>query len=308
MGGSSFSYSDWDSKKTTYTSKSTSSIFSSSKLSTDLDPSKMKNMCRESCDSDANPESTPIIIGLDCTGSMGMIPDNLIREGLGELFNEIYTRKPVSDPHVLFAAFGDVVAGDPGPLQIGQFEAGVDELTSTLEKIWLNGCHGGGNDQESADLIYYFAANMTKHDSFLKRGKKGFIFTISDEPTGEVLKPDHIEKLFGFRPESDAHLEDIMAQVRRTYEPFHIIIEEGSHVRHHGLDAVYTPWKRLLGENVILCSDYRKLPEIITSILQVKSGVDKKSVSSSWDGSTSLVVDRAISGLSVIAKDEGLVF
>lgn len=308
MGGSSFSYDDWSNISSSNKTKTKAELFTSNKLLDEVNPAKMKNGIRESCDSTNNPNSTPIIIGLDCTGSMQTIPEYMIKTGLGELFKNIYDKKPVSDPQVLFCTIGDVMAGDPAPFSAGQFESQCDRLITGLEKIWLNGCCGGGNNQESADLIYYFAANMTKHDSFLKRGKKGFIFTISDEPTGEVLKPDHIEKLFGFRPESDAHLEDIMAQVRRTYEPFHIIIEEGSHVRHHGLDAVYTPWKRLLGENVILCSDYRKLPEIITSILQVKSGVDKKSVSSSWDGSTSLVVDRAISGLSVIAKDEGLVF
>ena len=155
MGGSSFSHDDWTRTSSTYSKKSASEIYRASGLDESIDPSKMKGGIREACDSDANPNSTPIIIGLDFTGSMRNIPEYMIKSGLGELFKEIYDRKPVSDPQVLFCGIGDVDAGDPAPFQVGQFESQCDRLITGLEKFWLRGCMGGGNDYESRKRTNY---------------------------------------------------------------------------------------------------------------------------------------------------------
>jgi len=163
--------------------KSTAQIFTSYDLHEDLDP---KGTNRESRDSDENPESTAIIIGCDVTGSMGFIAENLIREGLGVLFEEIYDRKPVSDPHIMVSAIGDVDS-DRVPLQVGQFEADL-KITEDLEKVYVEG-NGGGNNKESYDLPYYYAAYHTSIDCFEKRNKKGYIFTIGDE-----LPPSYTDK------------------------------------------------------------------------------------------------------------------
>ena len=307
MGGSSFDYNDWQTTSTKTRSKSINQIYTTSSLHDDVDPAKMKNGQRESCDSDANPKSTPIIIGLDATGSMQTIPEYMIKTGLGEMFKSIYERKPVSDPQVAFCCIGDVVAGDRAPFQVGQFESQCDLLVDGLTKFWLNGCGGGGNDQESYDLPYYFAVNHTKTDSFQKRGQKGYLITIGDEPPPRVLTAGDINKVFGTNPEGNVTFEQLVSQVRRTYIPIHIIIEEGSHVRAYGLDTVLTPWRNLLGEDAIVCSDYTKLAEIITSILQVKAGMSAKDVIDSWDGSTSVAVSKAVSSLTT-QQDSSVVF
>lgn len=308
MGGSSFSYDDWSTTSRSYATKSASTIYTATNLKDDINPAKMKNGIREACDSDANPNSTPIIIGLDFTGSMHSIPEYMIKEGLGELFKNIYDKKPVTDPQVLFCGIGDVDAGDRAPFQVGQFESQCDLLINGLEKFWLNGCSGGGNGYESYDIPYYFAANMTKIDSFIKRKQKGFIFTIGDEPPPSVLRRSSIERIFGFQGESDISFEQILNQVSKSYIPFHIVIEEGSHPRHYGLDSVLNPWKKLLGENVIQCSDYTKLSEIITSVLQIKAGAGKDEVINSWSGDTSLVVSKAVNQLTVGSNEKSVVF
>lgn len=308
MGGSSFSYDDWSTKSTAYANKTADKIYTASRLDESIDPSKMKNGIRESCDSTDNPNSTPVIIGLDFTGSMRNIPAYMIKTGLGEMFKEIYNRKPVSDPQVLFCGIGDVDAGDKAPFQAGQFESQCDLLTDGLEKFWLSGCSGGGNYYESYDIPYYFAANMTKCDSYLKRNKKGFIFTIGDEPPPSILKASSVKKIFGYEAQSDTTFEQIINQVSKTWIPFHIIMEEGSHPQHFGLDSVLDPWQKLLGQNAIVCSDYTKLSEVIVSILEVYAGKSKNEVASSWDGSTSVVVANAINSLTVTSDDESMVF
>lgn len=308
MGGSSFDYADWTTKSSTYTNKSTEKIYTASHLDDSINPAKMKNGIRESCDSQDNPNSTPIIVGLDFTGSMRNIPTYMIKTGLGEMFKEIYNRKPVSDPQVLFCGIGDVDAGDRAPFQVGQFESQCDLLIDGLEKFWLSGCSGGSNNHESYDVPYYFAANMTKSDSYVKRNKKGFIFTIGDEPPPEVLTKEAIKSIFGFDAQSDVKFEQIINQVSKTWIPFHIIMEEGAHPTYHGLNSVLDPWQSVLGQNAIVCSDYTKLSEVIVSILEIYSGKTKSEVTSSWDGSTSVVVANAINALTVTSEDDSMVF
>ena len=90
MGGSSFDYGQY----TTYTKSKTTAtrdeLFTSSQLHDEVNPAKIKNGYREACDSTDNPNSTPVIISLDATGSMGFIPEYMVRTGLGELFKNIY--------------------------------------------------------------------------------------------------------------------------------------------------------------------------------------------------------------------------
>ena len=130
MGNARWSSRDWDNYSTTYTKgKSQREIFNSSAMKPSMDPTKIT--VRESCDSTANPQSTPIILALDVTGSMGMIATQLAREGLGTLVEEILKRKPVTDPHIMVMGVGDVEC-DRAPLQVTQFEAGLARSASAL--------------------------------------------------------------------------------------------------------------------------------------------------------------------------------
>src|SRR5258708_62594 len=109
--------------------KTTEQVYTSRHLDSTLDPKGVK--IRESRDSADNPQSTPLIVAIDVTGSMGILADVLARKGLGTLFNEIIDHKPITDPHVMFMAVGDAIY-DKAPLQVSQFEADnriVEQLT-----------------------------------------------------------------------------------------------------------------------------------------------------------------------------------
>src|ERR1700722_13714502 len=99
MGYTRWDDKDWDKYAASTRGKSVSQIFNASAIHPDLDPLNVK--LRESRDSKANPESTPIILALDVTGSMGMIAQSLAQEGLGSLVEAILERKPVTDPHIM---------------------------------------------------------------------------------------------------------------------------------------------------------------------------------------------------------------
>lgn len=305
MGSGRWSSSDWKkySTKNIDGKATVDDVFSSRKMQDELNPF---GVTRESCDSVDNPNSTPIIIGLDVTGSMGMIADNIAKTGLEKLATEIYNRKPVSDPHIMFMGIGDVKY-DSAPLQVTQFEADI-RIAEQLQKIYVE--HGGGgNSTESYTLPWYFAGMHTKCDAYIKRNKKGFLFTIGDEECPKEVFKSEIKKVFGDTIQVDSMSnEDLLNLASKQYEVFHIIIEEGGHMR-YSADKVIKSWKDILGQRALLLSDYTKLPELIVSTIQVIAGEDKDNVSCSWDGSTNLVVGKAIKDLDVITNsdDNGII-
>ena len=289
MGGGSWTARDWSSFSNSRVSgRSTASIYTASKMKNDYDP---KNVMRESCDSTEHPNSTPIILGLDVTGSMSNILQ-VMAEKLGLVMTEIYNRKPVTDPQILFAAVGDAVYDDY-PLQVTQFESDIRIAKQLTEVYFERG--GGGNGFESYPLIWYFAANHTKCDNYLKRNKKGFIFTFGDDGYPAKLTKREIKEIFGDDVEKDIPIDEILTKVNRQFEVYHFCMAQGGRYR----DSDYRNWQNLLGERAIRVKDYSKIPEIIVSILETYAGKDKDEIINSWDGSTAMAVADALSGLSV---------
>ncbi len=268
-------------------------IYTHRSIAGELDPKGVK--VRESCDSAENPMSTSIIVALDVTGSMGMVLDVMARDGLKTLAGEVYDRKPVTDPHIMFMGIGDAEAGDRAPLQVTQFEADI-RIAEQLTKIYLER-GGGGNHYESYALAWYFAAMHTRIDCFEKRKRKGILFTIGDEKPTPYLRAEDIERVFGYRPQFDRiSARELLTMASRQYDVFHIIVEEGSYFRNAGA-WVKDEWRKLLGQRAILLSDHRKMSEVIVSTLQIMAGEDPGDVISSWDKATGLVVANAVNSL-----------
>lgn len=293
MGHTGYSPTDWTAYSSVSSTKATHDIYTAKTISDYLDP---KNITiRESRDSATNPASTPVILGLDVTGSMGVLADNIAKKGLGTTFEGILERKPISDPHLLIAGIGDI-RSDRSPLQATQFESGVPEITSQIEKLFLE--HGGGaNDHESYDLAWWFAATRTVTDAFEKRGQKGFLFTIGDELPPHALPKDLMDAKVGATLQADLTSADALEMAQRQWHVFHIVVEQGSFCRRAGADRVSGAWAELLGQSVIRLSDVDKLGEVIVSTLEVVAGRDKDTVASSWGTGTDVVVARAVQGL-----------
>lgn len=302
MGGGRFTSADWGTYASTkVTGKTRAEIFTSAGIDPSLDPKGVT--VRESRDSVDNPESNAIIVGIDETGSMGSIAESMIRKGCATLVTEIYDRKPVSDPHVMFMGIGDVKY-DKAPLQVTQFEADI-RIADQLTKIYLEG-GGGGNSSESYTFPWFFAAMHTSIDCFEKRGKKGYLFTAGDEEVPAVLRADEIEKFLGYKPETDFTAADLLTLVSRQYEVYHLMVEEGNHYRSHG-DRVRKSWGDLLGQRAIPLADHTKMSEVIVSIIQAVEGESKDAILKSWDGSTGLVVAKAINDLTPATTKDDIV-
>lgn len=292
MGYARWNPSDWRAyRRCTLSGRSRSEVFARRSIKREFDPRNIA--LRESRDSNINPESTAIIVAFDETGSMGQIPNAFVREGLPTLVTEILDRKPVTDPHVMIMGVGDAWS-DQAPLQVSQFEADL-RIAEQLKDIYLEG-NGGGNRYESYNLPWYFAARKTAIDCFEKRKKKGYLFTVGDEPPPPALLAEHVQRVFGDEIQGDLATGDVLAMANRMYEVFHIMIEEGSYFRHRP-DEVASAWRALLGQRAIPLSDFNRLGEVIVSAIEVNEGRDAYTVSASWSGDTSVVVSKAVESL-----------
>lgn len=287
MGAGAFDAKAYRSFTDSVRSKPTDDIYSS-RLNKNLDPKGVA--MRESRDSSDSPKSTPLIVALDVTGSMGMIADVIARQGLGTLFTSILDRKPITNPHLMFMGVGDANC-DTAPLQVSQFEAD-NRIVEQLTQIYLE--HGGGgNNFESYNLPWYFAAAHTVHDSYEKRAKRGYLFTVGDEEAPAPLTKAQIKQFIGDDIQSDLDPSASLESARRYYDVFHVVIKEGSHARSH-LDRVMKSWTALLGQHVIPLADHTKLAETIVSTIEVAEGATAHDSAARWSSSISGVVLDAV--------------
>lgn len=293
MGGTSWSNDAYKHIKTSNSSKSTDDIFVNNKIgkaSKDMLPKDIK--FRECRDSDAHPLAFGVVVYLDVTGSMGKIPDILVREKLGTLMETLIAHG-INDAQVLFGAIGDHHS-DNFPLQVSQFESGTEELNKWLSATYLEG-NGGGQNMESYLLGWLFASRHTSMDCFEKRGQKGILFTIGDEANWSKLESDKLKDLMGYKEAESITDEALLAEAQRTFHVFHIHVNEGGY-RNNAEVLGY--WKKMLNERLIICEDFTQIAELIATTVAVIHGIDMDKFTSTFDSKTASDVKTALAKIS----------
>ncbi|MCA9491787.1 MAG: VWA domain-containing protein [Myxococcales bacterium] len=226
-----------------------------------MDPRKIT--VREARDSEHHPASVPIVVAFDVTGSMGDIPTRFARDLLGALMRRLVEQAWIADPQLLFAAVGDAVS-DRAPLQVGQFESGL-EMDMWLTRLWLEG--GGGDAPESYLLAHWFAAGHTATDAWEKRRKKGYLFTIGDAPD-KPLTPAQIQRVFGRTTELDTGQAAVIGRAAERWELFHVHVARGKAPHAPTLKA----WSGLVGDRVLVLDQTDAICELIGVTMGLKEG------------------------------------
>ena len=295
MGWGSYTSADWaklrESKKLDGASAA-QNIFKRASMNPKFDPRYIG--IRESRDSDDHPNSTPIILGFDVTGSMGYLAEQIAKESLHETMMKLFSTKPAPDPQVMFAAIGD--CRDRAPLQVTQFESDI-RIAEQLLELWLEGC--GGDGPEDYPLLWYFAANHTSVDSYEMHGRKGYIFTIGDADCHKELSSEYIKKIFGEESKTVTSAE-LAKLASEKYELFHIQL---------GSSASLPVLKRVLPGRIMCIGrqEVELLPELIVSAMLLCEGRSMEQVLNNWRAEAQPIVRRALSDL-VIEKKTGLSF
>lgn len=300
MGGGSWSSGAWQNYASqNVQGKTRSQVFSSARLNEAVDPHKFTNGLRESVDSPDNPNSTPVAIFTDCTGSMGALAEVVVRK-LDTVCEELLARSPVSDVHLMTGVVGDAYT-DSAPFQATQFEADI-RIAQQTQLLWLEG-NGGGNGGESYALPWLSMAMQTATDSFDKRGKKGYLFTVGDEGIHGVegarghefgVTKEQAERVLGLTIERDLTAAEILALVEQRWNVYHVVIETGRRA------DIESSWVKLMPDRLLYleANNIELLPELIVSTIEFNEGKDKAAVAASWSGATSVVVSNAMRDLA----------
>lgn len=198
-------------------------MFRASNLDKALDP---KGVIRECRDSAEHPNVVPVILALDVTGSMGEAAVEVAKK-INIVMTELYKTYP--DVQFMIMGIGDM-ACDRCPAQATQFESDI-RIADQLEKIYFE-FGGGGNSFESYSLAWYFALNHTSIDAIEKRGKKGIIITMGDEPLNPYLpvrgSRASMKEVFGDDVGENIDTKALYDQVKDKFECFHIHVDHNS--------------------------------------------------------------------------------
>ena len=196
-------------------------IFLSRGLDPLLDPA---NVMRECCDSEEHPNTVPVILALDVTGSMGSAAVEVAKK-LNVIMNRLYDK--VKDVEFLIMGIGDFEC-DLVPIQISQFESDI-RIADQLERIFFE-FGGGGNAYESYTAAWYMAARHTRLDCW-DRGKRGILITMGDEPLNPYLprcgRRVTFEKVTGDRLQADVETRDLYKEVTGLYDVYHLNVNHG---------------------------------------------------------------------------------
>ena len=221
----------------------TQSLYKARGLDEALNP---KNVVRECRDSEEHPNSLPVILALDVTGSMGSAATEIAKK-LDVIMQDIFKKDLGRDVEFCVMAVGDQVC-DSVPYQVSQFESDI-RIAEALEKIYFEGC-GGGNSYESYTGAWLWANDRTRCDCWA-RGGKGVIITMGDELPTTALSREHAKDFLGSLPD-----DDLLNGQKRDLEPEDIL----AHVSKKWMTLMSNGRESL--ETTIWFPHWRTLPEI----------------------------------------------
>lgn len=289
MGGSSYSYSVFDSTVRAHKAAGTSMFTydadvsagkAEEKVHPDLDPKLVAGskspyagkVMRESRDSAAHPNSVAIGVLFDVTGSMGSGPRAFINK-LGALMNLLVSKGYLADPQILYGAIGDATS-DKVPLQIGQFESG-NEQEASLGKIYIEG-NGGGQHYESYELAMYFMARHTSADCWEKRGKKGYLFIVGDECFREKVDRQSVKEVIGDDLAENIPTATILEELREHYEVIWIFPNCSGY---YNETITAEPLSKAFGQSFIKLDKVDEIAELIAATIGIAEGFNPKDIS-----------------------------
>lgn len=271
-----------------YSAATSSKPLHERKAHASLDPLGVK--MRESRDSEAHPESRAVAVLFDVTGSMHEVPQ-ILQKNLPKLMGLLLRKSYLAHPHILIGAIGDATC-DRVPLQVGQFEAGI-EIENDLTNLFLEG-GGGGQQTESYELAMYFMSAHTSIDCWEKRRQRGYLFVIGDEMPYGTVKSREVKAVIGDTLQADIDTATLIKELEQRYDVYYIIPNMTSY---YNDEKIHRRWVQLLGQNVLKLEQPDGICELIASTIGVCEGVALDRVSDDLkEAGTALATLDAVRG------------
>ena len=225
-----------------------------------MDPCRKENKIRECMDSSEHPNTIPVILALDVTGSMGDTAMEVSKK-LNILITDIFKNNEDSDVEFMVMGIGDVIYDDY-PLQFSQFESDI-RIAKNLDDIYFES-GGGGNNSESYTLAWYVGAYRTKCSCW-DRSKKGIIITLGDESLNDTLV--NIEHYGEEIPSQKLKTSALYEAVKDKYDLYHIHVKHGYYAGESYADSCVKSFKKVIGEQNVFACEVEDIVKKITNII-----------------------------------------
>lgn len=250
--------------------------FKSWGLNVALDP---KNVVRECRDSDEHPNTIPVILALDVTGSMGDAAVEVAKK-----LNVIMTRlfENIKDVEFMIMGIGDL-AYDSTPIQASQFESDI-RIAEQLDKLYFE-YGGGGNSFESYSAAWYFGLHHTDLDCW-KRGKKGIIVTMGDEMLNPYLPikgyRSGLKDATGDKLQGDVETNELYKDASQKFDIYHLGVVHDRWSKDRATNA------KLSFEKVLQPGHYKEvsLDTIVDTIVDIIVGAGNNTPTVTGSGTT----------------------
>ena len=236
-------------------------LYRSRNLQKELNP---YNVVRECCDSEEHPNTIPVILALDVTGSMGSAAAEVAKT-LNIVMTSLYEK--INDVEFMIMGIGDL-AYDDAPIQASQFESDI-RIAEQLDKIYFEG-GGGGNAFESYTGAWYFGLNHTKLDCW-NRGKKGIIITMGDEPLNPYLPKGRLSLVTGDRLQADAETSELYNSVIEKFDVYHLAVNDRATSYRSYRDRIVSTWGKYLDDDHLKVVTLNNISQMIVDIVTASS-------------------------------------
>lgn len=211
-------------------------------IDSSLDPKVFK--IRECCNTEEHPNTIPVILGLDVTGSMGEACMETAK-ALGVIITNLYDK--FQDIEFCVMGIGDI-AYDRAPIQMSQFESDV-RIAESLDKIYME--HGGGgNTYESYTAAWYMGLYHTQLDCYDKQGRKGIIITMGDEPLNPYLSAPQLNYALNGKVQVDIETKALYEEARKKFDIYHIAVDSPNDCYAYHAPEIKKTFGKLLGEHL----------------------------------------------------------
>lgn len=244
-----------------------------------LDPRGFK--VRECCNSAEHPNTIPVILALDVTGSMGSACAETAA-ALGTIILNLY--KNHKDIEICVMGIGDL-AYDRAPIQMSQFESDI-RIAESLDKIYME--HGGGgNAFESYTAAWYMGLKRTKLDCFDKQQRKGIIITMGDEPLNSYLPVAGLNGAIDGTEQTDVETPALYSAASQKFDIFHIAVDSPDCSYRHYAGDIKASFGQILGSRLKVATIQQLAGTIEACINESVTGVAQQPQAAPTDNTIS---------------------
>lgn len=226
----------------TSTGRTTGQTFEARSIDPSLDPRQFK--VRECCNSAEHPNTIPVILALDVTGSMGEACSETAA-ALGTIILDLY--KNHRDIEICVMGIGDL-AYDRAPIQMSQFESDI-RIAESLDKVYME--HGGGGNQfESYTAAWYMGLKRTRLDCYDQQQRKGIIITMGDEPLNPYLPVRQLNDAINGTEQADIETRQLYNEASQKFDIFHIAVDSPMDSYRNYAGSIASSFGQILGNRL----------------------------------------------------------